>query len=354
MKHLVELSLALFKCIKTKCTDLEKDDLLLFQLNSLILKKTFIYCCLLVSLVFFVTCSTQEKADTTIDYETIIKDETFRASIKTGNFVKLSAGFTYYEFENRNADTVLAMVHGFSVPSHIWDSTFNAAIKRGYGALRYDTYGRGYSDCPDVVYDVALYSNQLKELLDSLNITKPINLIGLSDGGRTITAFAFQYPQRIKNLIYVDAAGFNTITDSTSYPAMVSEEEVIAFKQTDRYTNMASGQLSDFYDSIPFRGWDKKYQEFMQYQGFVRALISTNKNRTDLEKQHRAIAASGIPVFAIWGEQDKVVKLEEVQANLMDRIPNVKLIVIPKAGHLPHMEQTPLFNTILFDQMVRK
>jgi pimeloyl-ACP methyl ester carboxylesterase len=57
-------------------------------------------------------------------------------------------------------------------------------------------------------------------------------------------------------------------------------------------------------------------------------------------------------VFAIWGEHDQVVKLEAIRANLLERIPNIKLFVIPKAGHLPQMEQTTMFNTILFDQIV--
>ncbi|MBL7847790.1 MAG: alpha/beta hydrolase [Cyclobacteriaceae bacterium] len=287
------------------------------------------------------------------DQETINKDDAFRASIKTGAFVKLSTGYTYYEFANPAADTLLVMVHGFSVPSYIWDSTFNAAVKRGYATLRYDTYGRGYSDNPDVVYDVALFSQQLSELLDSLHINRPANLMGLSDGGRTITAFAFQYPQRVRYLIYVDAAGFENLPpkDSTA-SLMVTEEEIHAFKQSERYQTMASGQLGDFLDSTRFRGWDKKYQEVMKYKGFVRALISTNKHRSNLENEHRRIAASGIPVIAFWGEHDKVVKLEDIRANLVDRLPDAELFVIPKAGHLPHMEQAAMFNSILFDQVI--
>lgn len=287
------------------------------------------------------------------DKETITKDDAFRAGITTGSFAKLSAGHTYYEFANPESDTVLVMVHGFSVPSYIWDSTFNAAVKRGYAALRYDNYGRGYSDNPDVVYDVALFAQQLRELLDFLQIDKPINLMGLSDGGRTISAFAYQYPQRIRYLIYVDAAGFNTMPpkDSTA-SLMVTEEEIKAFKSDERYPNMAAGQLGDFYDSTQFRGWDKRYEEMMKFKGFVRALISTNKNRASLEKEHRAIAASGIPVIAFWGEHDTVVKLDEIRANLMDRFPDVELFVLPKAGHLPHMEQAAMFNSILFDQVV--
>ncbi len=316
------------------------------------MKKIAVFIVSAVQLCFLLGCSPKEKTNSRIDDETITKDESFRSGIKTGNFVKLSAGYTYYEFENSGNDTLLVMVHGFSVPSYIWDSTYYAASKRGYSVLRYDTYGRGYSDNPDVVYDLALYTQQLRELLDALQINKRINLLGLSDGGRTISAFAFQYPERIKNLIYVDPAGFETITAEGNYPVMVSEEEMQAFINSDNYRNMAQGQLSDFYDSVPFRGWDDKYKKIMRFKGFVRALLSTGKNRSSLENEHRRIAESGIPVFAIWGEHDTVVKLEEVRGNLMDRIPNVNLFVLPKSGHLPQMEQAGMFNSIVFDQII--
>jgi pimeloyl-ACP methyl ester carboxylesterase len=298
-----------------------------------------------------IACSTQDKSNFN-DLETITKDDSFRAGIKAGNFVKLSAGYTYYEFNNPTADTLLVLVHGFSVPSFIWDSTYQSAVKRGYGALRYDNYGRGNSDNPNVVYDAALFSNQLKELLDALKIDKPIHLVGLSDGGRTISAFAFQYPDKIKGLVYVDAVGFETLPDTAAYPAQVTDEEILTFKQ-NRYPTMAKGQMTDFYDSIPFKGWDKKYETLMQHKGFVRALISTNKNRRDLANEHRKIVSAGIPVFAIWGEGDTVVKLEDMRDDMLSRIPNIKLFVIQKAGHLPQMEQTKEFNSILFDQIVR-
>jgi pimeloyl-ACP methyl ester carboxylesterase len=307
-----------------------------------------------ITIIFLVAaCAPKQKSDFT-DLETIEKNDAFRTTIKTGGFVQLSDGYTYYEYnEGMKPDTVIVLVHGFSVPSYIWDSTYNAAVKRGYRALRYDTYGRGYSDNPDADYDVKLFSRQLKELLDTLNIKTPINLLGLSDGGRTISTFAGQYPERIRNLVYVDAAGFNTMTNDPPASTAVSDEEILAFKN-ERYPTMASGQMGDFYDSIPFRGWDKKYATMLPYKGFVKALISTGKNRTSLEAEHRKIAASGIPVYAIWGENDNVVKIEEVRANLMDRIPKVTLEVVPKAGHLPQMEQTEVFNAILFDEIVRR
>lgn len=307
---------------------------------------------LLAQVVFVLSCTIPKKDEFT-DPETVAKDAAFRTTITTGDFVKLSAGYTYYEYANRDADTILVMVHGFSVPSYIWDSTYFAALNRGYAALRYDVYGRGYSDNPDVVYDVALFSSQLAELLDALKINRKINLMGLSYGGRTISAFAFQYPERIQNLIYVDPAGFETIPSGGEYPFMVSEDEVTEFKKSDNYKSMAQSQLGDFYDPIPFKGWDKKYESMMKFKGFVRALISTRKNSASLENEQKQIALSGLPVYCFWGEHDTVVKLEDVKANLNERLPNTKLFVIPKAGHLPNMEQTKMFNSILFDQIIR-
>lgn len=92
----------------------------------------------------------------------------------------------------------------------------------------------------------------------------------------------------------------------------------------------------------------------MKSRGFVRALLSTLKNRTPLQEEHRKIAEAKLPVFAIWGEHDTVVVLNDVRDNLTSRLPEAKLFVIPKAGHLPHMEQAKLFNEILFGNIMRK
>ncbi|MCO5272491.1 MAG: alpha/beta hydrolase [Cyclobacteriaceae bacterium] len=308
------------------------------------------YACFM--LLTLMGCAPKGKDNGFVDPEVMTKDGAFRNTIKTGDFVKLGQGYTYYEYENRDADTLLVMVHGFSVPSYIWDSTYHAALSRGHGALRYDAYGRGYSDNPNVVYDVALYSSQLEELLRALHIDKKINLLGLSYGGVVVTAFAFQYPDRVRNLIYVDPVGFETTTGGGQHPAMVTEQQVRDYKQSESYASMAKGQLGDFYDAAPFAGWDARFEEMMKFKGFARALLSTRLNIVSMENEQRKIAGFGLPVFAIWGAHDAVVKLGDARANLMERIPQVELFVLPHAGHLPHMEQTTMFNSILFDQII--
>ena len=54
-----------------------------------------------------------------------------------------------------------------------------------------------------------LFVRQLAELLDSLRITAPVDLAGLSFGGAIITSFADRHPERVRSLIYFDPV-FNT------------------------------------------------------------------------------------------------------------------------------------------------
>ncbi len=310
---------------------------------------------ILTLFIFITGCRQNQKDSRATDFETVAKDDLFRSQIQTGSFVRLSEGYTYYEYNpGVHPDTLVVMVHGFSVPSYIWDSTYQAVVASGYGALRYDVYGRGFSDNPDVVYDAALYTNQLNDLLGKLNLRQKLNLMGLSYGGRIISAFAFQYSERIENLIYVDPAGFETVASQGDYPQMVTPEEVVAFKGSAAYTTMASGQLGDFYDPSPFKGWDKRYEDMMKFKGFVRALISTRKNSPSMEMEHLKLGLSNIPIFCFWGKHDTVVVLEQVRSNIFKRIPQIQLIEMEDSGHLPHMEQARLFNDLLINHIIRK
>jgi len=149
-------------------------------------------------------------------YEYLEKNEAFRKKIGEENFVKSNYGFTYFESQNIERDEILVFIHGFSVPSYIWDETYYEAAKRGLGILRLDLYGRGYSSNPNIAYNDMLYADQVIELLQALNITKKVNFIGLSNGGRVISRIAINYPNKVKRLIYVAPGGFhdtNTLPD---------------------------------------------------------------------------------------------------------------------------------------------
>jgi len=295
--------------------------------------------------IVFISCSSP-----TVKYEYIEKNEAFRKSINSGYFSLLSKGYTYYEYNNLSQDEIIVLIHGFSVPSYIWDETYYESIKRGYSVLRMDLFGRGYSDNPDVLYNDELYANQVLELLDELKIDKKINLVGLSNGGRVISKIAENNSDRIKRLIYVSPAGFHNpkLKPDTSG---VAEIEIASFI-SNRYKTIAKGQLDDFKEPSKFQGWDTKYEELLKYKGFARALISTTKNNYSLDTINQKIGASDLPQYAIWGDHDKVLPLNKVQDKINIIMPDLNLFIIKDSGHLPHKEKFDDFHNIFFNKIL--
>jgi len=113
------------------------------------------------------------------DPEKLELDESVRRATP-GQFVRLTDGYTHYEIAGPPGGHVVVLAAGFSVPYYIWDPTFAALTGAGFRVLRYDYYGRGFSDRPEVDYSQTFYVRQLTELLDSLEITDSIDLVGLS------------------------------------------------------------------------------------------------------------------------------------------------------------------------------
>src|SRR5258706_14523512 len=69
-----------------------------------------------------------------------------------GRFVALGDGMTHYDVSGPDSGQRVVLVHGFSTPYYIWDSTVAALAAAGFRVARYDEFGRGYSDRPVVDY----------------------------------------------------------------------------------------------------------------------------------------------------------------------------------------------------------
>ena len=297
---------------------------------------------LLVILSVFLSCSSPK-------YEYIIKDDLFRTTIKNGNFAELKNGYTYFNINNRSSENTLVFIHGFSVPSYIWDKTYNSAKEKGYKVIKLDLYGRGFSDNPDLDYTDELFANQVIELLEALEI-KNATFLGLSNGGRVISKIADLKPNIVEKLVYVSASSFNSHKELEN--KNVSEDEIKDFIE-NKYPTISSGQLSDFKYPENYPNWDDKYEELLKFNGFARALISTLKNHVNLDSENKEISDSNKTVYTIWGDSDSVVVYNQINDKLNKLLPNRFEYIVPNSGHLPHIENQNDFENYLFDVVLK-
>ncbi len=261
-----------------------------------------------------------------------------------GSFVALPRGMTHYELSGPDSGRVVVLVHGFSVPYYIWDSTAAGLTGAGYRVLRYDVYGRGLSDRPDAEYDGALYDQQLDGLLDSLRIQGPIDLVGLSFGGYVTAHYVASHPARVHTLTLVDPAA-----ERSELPASLKLPVLGPWIwQVTVVPGMADNQLSDFLHPERYPTWPDQYRPQMRYKGFGRALLRTAivSSRTDFDSLYAAAGRTGIPVLLIWGKQDHTVDIR-LSGVVRRNIPGVEFVPVDSSGHLPQIEQAQLFNARL-------
>jgi len=268
-----------------------------------------------------------------------------------GKFVRLSDGVTHYDVAGPESGRTIVLVHGFSVPYYIWDSTAASLAKAGYRVVRYDEYGRGLSDRPKTRYIDDLYDRQLTELLDSLRITERVDLAGVSMGGAVTGMFAGRHPKRVRSLTLVDpVAGTSGSQGMFGWPVIGAY-----LWQTLAVPKMDEGQASDFVDPTKFPDWAERYRVQMKYRGFGRALLSHRVERSgmQLDTLYQRVARASIPVLLLWGKEDHTVPFE-LSASVRGAIPAAEFHAIDGVGHLPILEKAALSDSLILAFLARQ
>jgi len=280
-------------------------------------------------------------------FETRALDDAARAEAE-GDFVRLPLGVTHYEIGGPKDGAPVVLTHGFSVPYFIWDPTFDALTKAGFRVLRYDLYGRGYSDRPRARYDIHLFTRQLLDLLDALDFRDPVHLFGLSMGGPITASFAAEHPERIASLALFDPAGARQTPFPPAFKLLLIPgvgELILGFfgKET-----LLKGIARDFYDPAFLESFLEKYRPPMQFRGFGRAILSTMRNGMlgDFSDAYRKVGERISRVLLIWGVEDKTVPFDHSRA-VLEAIPHAEFHPIEGGGHIPHYETPDIVNPIL-------
>ena len=282
------------------------------------------------------------------DQEKITLSDTVRLALP-GQFVKLPLGVVHYELAGPDDAPTVVLVHGFSVPYYIWDPTFEALTQAGFRVLRYDLYGRGFSDRPEKNYDLDLFVTQLEELLPALNIQGPVDLVGLSMGGPIVASFANHHPDQVRSLILIDPE-VAPVSTQRIFPLnipLVGEYLMTIYVAP---VELPKTQSDDFYRPDRFPDWEAMYRVQLQYKGFRRAILSTIRLQPGMDSlaEFGAVGQQNLPALLIWGREDKTVSSADMQ-QLVKLISGTEYHIIDEAGHIPQYERPEVVNPLLVE-----
>lgn len=267
-----------------------------------------------------------------------------------GSFIPLTDGVTHYELSNPDSGQTVILVHGFSVPYFIFDPTFDFLTQSGFRTLRYDLFGRGFSDRPRAHYDIDLFVRQLLDLLDALRFTRPVNLIGLSMGGPITATFTARHPQRVRSLTLIDPAGARAISLTPTLKAMKLPGIAEAIFGLVGSESLLKSAAKDFFDPELVGHFIERYKVQMQYKGFKRAILSSIRNNMlgSFIESYKSVGKMDKPVLLVWGRNDTTVPFVHSD-DLRAAVSQAEFHVIENCGHIPHYEKPEEFNPILLE-----
>jgi pimeloyl-ACP methyl ester carboxylesterase len=237
----------------------------------------------------------------------------------------------------------VVMVHGITGNLAVWHLHIVPALSDRFRILTYDLRGHGYSDTPPTGYSPDGMATDLLDLLDALDIERPI-VIGHSYGADIALYLAARRPDRVREVVAIEAA-LPAMEHVRSHDAWVGWSYWVAVleragltvppdRRSDlRYLLRATVDLPKKWG--PLKGLPRNPKPFLR-------LIED----TTLPEDYRRIgtltldrvATIRTPVVLLYAEHSAFVDTYDY---LRAHLPNVDPVLLPRTewGHFGPLEQ---------------
>jgi pimeloyl-ACP methyl ester carboxylesterase len=246
----------------------------------------------------------------------------------------------------------IVFVHGISGSWQNWLENL-PHFARTHRAIAIDLPGFGDSPMPTWQIDMPTYGRLIHDFCEKLGIDRVAALVGNSMGGFVATEAAIERPSRFDKLVLVSAAGISFAEAmGRRYDAQIRTFEATigslarplrVWTDRPRGRRLAFGNVFNYPNRIRPELLREQIDPGIRSLGFaaaVRAIggYDTRERLTEIE----------IPTLVVWGLNDKVVPVEAA-IGYHRLIPESRLELFERTGHVPQMERPARFNQLLDD-----
>ena len=206
-----------------------------------------------------------------------------------------------------------------------WPSILDTLAER-FDVIVPDHPGFGASEAPQWIDDVSDVAYVYLDAVAKLGLSG-VHVVGQSLGGWIALEMAVRSTQHLRSLTLISSAGIHVKGVPKADIFMIDPEEQARLA----YADPALGE-----DAAARAGADK-YQDLAVLNRIASARFGWQP-RFFNPRLERWLHRVNVPTQIIWGEEDRIIP--PAYAEAFNRlIPGSTLTMIPKAGHLPHVER---------------
>jgi pimeloyl-ACP methyl ester carboxylesterase len=215
-----------------------------------------------------------------------------------------------------------------------------------YRLIAPDLRGHGESPAPEGVYTMDEIADDVIELLDTLHITEPIVLGGLSMGGYVALSLVARYPGRVRALMLMDTrAGADT-------PEAAQGREATArtVLELNAPTPVVDAMVPKLFSKWTLAERPERVEPIraVMQQMTPRGIAGALRGMAKRPDRRPDLAVIRVPTLILVGEDDVITPPAEAQA-LAGAIPDARLEVILRAGHLAPYENPAVANAAIVE-----
>lgn len=251
--------------------------------------------------------------------------------------VKVNGIEMYYELHGSGDPVVL--IQGLGGNHTFWSPNL-PELSRSHRVLLLDYRGAGETDKPDMPYSTRMFADDIAALMAELSLPRA-HVVGRSMGGCIAQWLGVEHADRVRSLILAATwaradgclklllANWANIVDMAGLPGLL--EQILPWCWTRGFFEPERAQELAALRDLVLANRQPAYA--------FRRQSAAGQEHDALDELSRITA----PTLVMVGEQD-ILTPRELSDDIVARVPNAELRLIPELGHAFYEERPEVFN----------
>ncbi|MBZ5632157.1 MAG: alpha/beta hydrolase [Acidobacteriia bacterium] len=244
---------------------------------------------------------------------------------------------------------VVVLFHGMNFGGFYFGGPIEVLRKEGFRVVVPDQIGFGRSSKPIIPYNFHDMAANSRKLLQTLGIAQAA-IVGHSMGGMLAARFSASYPDMTERTVIYNPIG---LTDPRYQTPWRTADDAYKATMAQSHEQIYQAFYANIRRYFPSPGaWKPEYEQYVRILyaptlgsewprlAMVRAIY---QQITYLDPVVYDWAKIKSKTLVLGGDKDGP-DFPERAKHIADTIPNGQLVLIPNAGHVPHLEVPEIFN----------